>query len=157
MEANRCALSRFEYVADRAIIVSDLPRRLQASPVVDISARLWRGVRSAASFRNHPVEQFQGRMMSVVTDKIGKPFGYGRGRRVSVERDGADFVVAFQPEGHIIFRHHDLKALRLVCSKLRWEVMEEKSFPQNLEDIRTYLIGSEWSGAIPGLPEAVWR
>lgn len=81
--------------------------------------------------------------MSVVTDKIGKSLGYGRGRRVSVERDGTDFVVAFQPEGHVIFRHHDLRALRNVCSKLRWEVIEEKSFPQNLEDIRTYLNGSE--------------
>jgi hypothetical protein len=85
----------------------------------------------------------QGCVMSVVTDKIGKSLGYGRGRRVSVERDGTDFVVAFQPEGHVIFRHHDLKALRKVCSKLRWEVIEEKSFPQNLEDIRTYLSGSE--------------
>jgi hypothetical protein len=84
----------------------------------------------------------QGCVMSVVTDRIGKSFGYGRGRKVSVERDGTDFVVAFQPEGHVIFRHHDLKALRNVCSKLRWEVIEEKSFPQNLEDIRTYLIGS---------------
>ena len=81
--------------------------------------------------------------MSVVTDKIGKSLGYGRGRKVSVERDGTDFVVAFQPEGHVIFRHHDLKALRNVCSKLRWEVVEEKSFPQNLDDIRTYLTGSE--------------
>jgi predicted nucleic acid-binding OB-fold protein len=62
---------------------------------------------------------------------------------VSVERDGIDFVVAFQPEGHVIFRHHDLKALRNVCSKLRWEVVEEKSFPQNLDDIRTYLSGTE--------------
>lgn len=62
---------------------------------------------------------------------------------MSVERDGTDFVVAFQPEGHVIFRHHDLKALRNVCSKLRWEVIEEKSFPQNLNDIRTYLTGSE--------------
>jgi hypothetical protein len=81
--------------------------------------------------------------MSVVNDKIGKSLGYGRGRRVSVERDGTDFVVAFQPEGHVIFRHHDLKALRNVCSKLRWEVVEEKSFPQNLDDIRTYLSGSD--------------
>jgi hypothetical protein len=81
--------------------------------------------------------------MSVVTDKIGESLGYGRGRSVSVERDGTDFVVAFQPEGHVIFRHHDLKALRLVCSKLRWEVIEEKSFPQNIEDIRTYLSGPE--------------
>jgi predicted nucleic acid-binding OB-fold protein len=81
--------------------------------------------------------------MSVVTDKIGKSLGYGRGRQVSVQRDGTDFVVAFQPEGHVIFRHHDLKALRNVCSKLRWEVLEEKSFPQDLQDIRTYLTGSE--------------
>jgi hypothetical protein len=81
--------------------------------------------------------------MSVVTDKIGKSLGYGRGRRVSVERDGTDFVVAFQPEGHVIFRHHDLKALRNVCSKLRWEVIEEKSLPLNLADIHTYLSGSE--------------
>ena len=80
--------------------------------------------------------------MSAVTDKIGKSLGYGRGRTVSGERDGTDFVVAFQPEGHVIFRHHDLKALRNVCSKLRWEVIEEKSFPQNLDDVRTYLIGS---------------
>jgi hypothetical protein len=62
---------------------------------------------------------------------------------VSVERDGTDFVVAFQPEGYVIFRHPDLKALRRVCSKLRWEVVEEKSFPLNLEDIHTYLSGSE--------------
>jgi hypothetical protein len=81
--------------------------------------------------------------MSVVTDKIGKSLGYGRGRRVSLERDGTDFIVAFQPEGHVIFRHHDLKALRNVCSKLRWEVVEGKSFPQSLDDIRTYLSGSE--------------
>ena len=81
--------------------------------------------------------------MSVVTDKIGKSLGYGRGRRVSVERDGTEFVVAFQPEGHVIFRHHDLKALRNVCSKLRWDVIEEKSFPLNLADIHTYVTGSE--------------
>ena len=58
---------------------------------------------------------------------------------------GAATIIALTvaPEGHVIFRHHDLKALRLVCSKLRWEVIEEKSFPQNLEDIRTYLSGSE--------------
>ena len=62
---------------------------------------------------------------------------------MSVERDGADFVVAFQPEGHVIFRHHDLKALRRVCSKLRWDVIEEKPFPLNLADIHTYVTGSE--------------
>jgi hypothetical protein len=93
--------------------------------------------------RRRSGETASGALMSVVTDKIGKSLGYGRGRKVSVERDGTDFVVAFQPEGHIIFRHHDLKALRQVCSKLQWEVVEEKSFPLNLEDIHTYLSGSE--------------
>jgi hypothetical protein len=70
-------------------------------------------------------------------------FGYGRGRAVSVERDGTDFVVAFQPEGHIIFRHRDLKALRHLCGKLRWEITEEKSFPQSVDDMRAHLSGSE--------------
>jgi hypothetical protein len=70
--------------------------------------------------------------MSVVTDNIFKSRGYGRGRQVAIKRDGKDFVVAYQPEDHVIFRHHDQKALRNVCSKLRWEVLEEKSFPLNL-------------------------
>jgi len=65
--------------------------------------------------------------MSVVTDKIGKSLGYGRGRKVSVQRDGTDFV-AFQPEGRVIFRHHDLKALRHVCSKLRWKSWKKSRF-----------------------------
>jgi hypothetical protein len=81
--------------------------------------------------------------MSVVTDNIFKSRGYGRGRQVAIKRDGKDFVVAYQPEDHVVFRHHDQNALRQVCSKLRWEVLEEKSFPLNLEDIHTYLTGSE--------------
>jgi hypothetical protein len=81
--------------------------------------------------------------MSVVTDNIFKSRGYGRGRKVAIKRDGKDFVVAYQPEDHVIFRHHDQKALRRVCSKLRWDVIEEKSFPLNLDDIHTYLSGSE--------------
>jgi hypothetical protein len=79
--------------------------------------------------------------MSEVTDKIGKSFGYGRGRRVSTGRDGKDFTVAFQPEDHVIFRHHSANALRHVCRKLRWEIIEDESIPDNLEDMRAYLSG----------------
>jgi hypothetical protein len=81
--------------------------------------------------------------MSVVTDRIGKSFGYGRGRRVSIRRDDKDFVVAFQPEDHVVFRHNDASALRDVCRKLRWEIIDDKSVPDNLTDIRAYLSGLE--------------
>jgi len=79
--------------------------------------------------------------MSEVTDKIFKSRGYGRGRRVSIARDGDDFTVAFQPENHVIFRHHSAIPLSDVCRKLRWEIIEDKSIPDNLEDMRAYLTG----------------
>ena len=79
--------------------------------------------------------------MSVVFDKIGKSVGYGRGRRVSIGRDGKDFTVSHQPENHVIFRHHSANALRHVCRKLRWEIVEDTSIPDNLEDMRAYLSG----------------
>jgi hypothetical protein len=56
-------------------------------------------------------------------------------------RDGDDFTVAFQPENHVIFRHHSAIPLRHVCRKLRWEIIEDKSIPDNLEDMRAYLSG----------------
>ena len=79
--------------------------------------------------------------MSVVTDKVDTSTGYGRGRQVSIRRDGDDFVVAYQPEGHIVFRHQSGKALRDVCRKLRWKIVEDNSFPDSLADIRAYLSG----------------
>jgi len=82
--------------------------------------------------------------MSEVADRIFKSRGYGRGRRVSIARDGDDFTVAFQPENHVIFRHHSAIPLRHVCRKLRWEITEDKSIPDNLEDMRAYLNGLEF-------------
>jgi hypothetical protein len=79
--------------------------------------------------------------MSKVTDRIFESRGYGRGRRVSIARDGDDFTVAFEPENHVIFRHRSAVPLRHVCRKLRWEIIEDKSIPDNLEDIRAYLNG----------------
>jgi hypothetical protein len=46
-------------------------------------------------------------------------------RQVSIRRDGEEFVVAFQPENVIIFRHHDASALRRVCLGLRWKILSD--------------------------------
>jgi hypothetical protein len=79
--------------------------------------------------------------MSEVTDKIFKSRGYGRGRRVSIARDGDDFTVAFQPENHVIFRHRSVVPLRNICRKLQWKIVEDKSIPDNFQDMRDYLSG----------------
>jgi hypothetical protein len=81
--------------------------------------------------------------MSEITDRIGKSLGSGRGRQVSIRRDAKDFVVAFQPEDQVIFRHHDAQALKKVCRSLRWEIIEDSCYPDNLADMRAYLNGSE--------------
>ena len=46
-------------------------------------------------------------------------------RRVSISRDDKDFVVAFQPENLIVFRHNEANALRRVCHSLRWEIISD--------------------------------
>jgi hypothetical protein len=83
----------------------------------------------------------QGCLMSEVTDRIFKSRGYGRGRRVSIARDGDDFTVAFQPENHVIFRHRSVVPLRNIFRKLQWKIVEDKSIPDNFEDMRDYLSG----------------
>ena len=72
-----------------------------------------------------PTANAQGYLMSEVTDRIFKSRGYGRGRRVSIARDGDDFTVAFQPENHVIFRHRSVVPLRDICRKLRWKIIED--------------------------------
>jgi hypothetical protein len=63
--------------------------------------------------------------MSVLSeDTLGKTL-QPRRRRVSIRRDGRDFVVAFQPEDIIVFRHNEANALRTMCYKLRWEVVSD--------------------------------
>jgi hypothetical protein len=44
-------------------------------------------------------------------------------RQVAIRRDGEDFVIAFQPEGIVVFRHAEATALRKACVLLRWEVI----------------------------------
>jgi hypothetical protein len=63
---------------------------------------------------------FAGWRMSVETNA-----GNGPGRRVSIRRDGNDFVVAFQPEDFVIFRNNDPNALRRVCRFLRWDIVSD--------------------------------
>lgn len=51
-------------------------------------------------------------------------------RRVSIRRDGEDFVVVFLAEDVVVFRNDDASALRKVCRALRWEIAIDGSFPR---------------------------
>ena len=46
-------------------------------------------------------------------------------RRVTMRRDGDDFVVAFEPDGFIIYRNKDADTLRKLCRSLRWEIVSD--------------------------------
>jgi hypothetical protein len=46
-------------------------------------------------------------------------------RQVAMRRDGDDFVIAFEPDGFIIFRNKDADALRKLCRSLRWEIVSD--------------------------------
>lgn len=48
-------------------------------------------------------------------------------RQVTMRRDGDDFVVAFEPDGFIIYRNQDADALRKLCRSLRWEIVSDAS------------------------------
>jgi hypothetical protein len=49
-------------------------------------------------------------------------------RLVSLRRDDADFVVAFQPEDVVIFRNADACALRKICGQLRWKIISDTAY-----------------------------
>jgi hypothetical protein len=44
---------------------------------------------------------------------------------VSIKRDGKDFVVAFQPDDVVVFRHQRAIPLRKLCCALRWEIASD--------------------------------
>jgi hypothetical protein len=46
-------------------------------------------------------------------------------RKVAIRSDGEDFVIAFQPEDIVVFRHAEATALRRACVALRWEVVSD--------------------------------
>jgi hypothetical protein len=48
-------------------------------------------------------------------------------RLVTLQRDGADFVVCFYPEEIIVFRHNEPNALRKMCGFLRWKIIADNA------------------------------
>ena len=61
----------------------------------------------------------------MVTNDINRSRQTWPKKQVSIRRDEKDFVVAFQPEDFVIFRHGDANELRRVCRLLRWEVVSD--------------------------------
>src|SRR5271156_2072580 len=53
--------------------------------------------------------------MLVVSDTITASLLKQPKRQVSIRRDGKDFVVAFQPDDVVVFRHQLARSLRRVC------------------------------------------
>ena len=51
----------------------------------------------------------------------------GPRRRVTLRREGDDFVVLFYPEDIVVFRHTDLQTLQKMCAFLRWEIVSSSS------------------------------
>jgi hypothetical protein len=48
-------------------------------------------------------------------------------RLVTLQRDGAEFVVSFYPEDIVVFRHTEPNALRKMCTFLRWQIIADNS------------------------------
>jgi hypothetical protein len=48
-------------------------------------------------------------------------------RTVTLQRDGAEFVISFYPENIVVFRHTEPIALRKMCTFLRWQIMADNS------------------------------
>jgi hypothetical protein len=48
-------------------------------------------------------------------------------RRVSIRRDGEDFVIVSLAEDLVVFRNNDAGALRKICHSLRWEIAIDSS------------------------------
>ena len=48
-------------------------------------------------------------------------------RLVTLQRDGAEFVVSFYPEDIVVFRHTEPNALRKMCTFLRWQIIADNA------------------------------
>jgi hypothetical protein len=68
--------------------------------------------------------------MSLVESEFSDSFESRVKRRVSIGRDGNDFIVTLQPEELVVFRNADAAALRKVCRHLRWEIVSDSSLSQ---------------------------
>jgi hypothetical protein len=60
--------------------------------------------------------------MSVTSVELGKSVQEPAARRVSIRRDGEDFVIVSLAEDLVVFRNKDAGALRKVCRSLHWEI-----------------------------------
>jgi hypothetical protein len=61
--------------------------------------------------------------MSVVADVEFSKSVPKTPRRVSIRRDGEDFVIVSLVEDLIVYRNSDASALRKLCRSLRWEIV----------------------------------
>jgi|HubBroStandDraft_1064217.scaffolds.fasta_scaffold182292_2 hypothetical protein len=48
-------------------------------------------------------------------------------RRVSIRRDGEEFVVVSLTEDLVVFRNSEASALQKLCRQLRWEIAVDSS------------------------------
>jgi hypothetical protein len=83
-------------------------------------------------FDDYPPEK-SGRVwccMSLVGSEFSGSVEAGAKRRVSIGRDGNEFVVTLQPEDLVVFRNASAVALRKVCRHLRWEIVSDSSLSQ---------------------------
>jgi hypothetical protein len=60
--------------------------------------------------------------MSVANAEVDKSVQKTR-RRVSIRRDGEDFVIVSLAEDLVVYRNSDASALRKLCCSLRWEIV----------------------------------
>lgn len=74
--------------------------------------------------------------------------GQASKRQVFIRRDGKDFIVKNSDLG-IIFRHHDLDAVRKACIWLQWEIinvfdpMDPQSIPHVVDEMPLLATGEE--------------
>jgi hypothetical protein len=60
--------------------------------------------------------------MSAANVEVGKSVQEPATRRVSIRRDGEDFVIVSLAEDLVVFRNKDANALRRLCRSLHWEI-----------------------------------
>jgi hypothetical protein len=68
--------------------------------------------------------------VSLVESDFSNSLDAGVRRKVSIGRDGSEFVVTLLLEGVIAFRNADAGALRKVCRHLRWEIVVDSSLSE---------------------------
>ena len=63
--------------------------------------------------------------MSLVAGKIDGLLQTMPRRKVSIKRDGQDFLIVLEPEKIVAFRNEGLQELRKACHWLRYEIIND--------------------------------